>query len=228
MDHITISSDKHWFWGFFEDKPADGFTNGEEDNKLLGLIGIIMGHLAPILMIIGFVYPGFAGGAAALGWWTWIFVAVGAIILGFELYGLVLWIFADEDPNKHAIFRTWRWNFLFHGISAIAHFAAMVTILIIVIVAGTFATEYVGFILVLLSFLFAAGALVLIMFGLKGWWYNWDPEGELQYNMDWSLFGTDPEDHDDDMDDMEDEEEVAEDEDTEDAEEDMDAEDDEW
>ena len=46
-------------------------------------------------------------------------------------------------------------------------------------------------------FMYFAGATVVsigavaMMFFLKGWWYNYDPQGYMRCNQEWDFFGVD-------------------------------------
>jgi len=174
-------------------------------NALIGLIGIITGHVGAILSIIGYIYVGFVS-ILSVTWDGWLFMALHVVALGFMVWGLLTWIWADADTNWATTVRTWRTNLIAHGIHAILSFIAFATWLIIAIIGGNFLAILVSFGLILGGFVLAAAGLVLI-YWLKDWWFNVDPEGMMRYYEGWSLFGTD-EDWEEPME--EEEEEMAE------------------
>lgn len=177
------------FWAFFE---VEMDSNLEEDtNKLISLIGIVTGHVAVLVMIIGAFWPLFGVGTTTttLSWWLYIFMSLGFVSLGFMVWGLLTWIWADGDTNEARVFRAWRTNFLAQGSHAILEFVIFTTWLIISLVPGPL-TDWYSFAYFLSALVLGAGALYM-MFFLKGWWYNVDEMGMMRCDENWNLFAVD-------------------------------------
>jgi len=195
------------FWSWLEEPMGEGWED-VETNKLVSLIGIILGHVAIIALILGYLWPAFIPliGFLLMPWYNWIFIGLGVISLVFQIWGLLKWIAADAEPNAATTFRAWRTNFLAQATGAILQFIAIAVWIIIAIIANSFLLGIISFSFLIGGFLFAAAA-VYMQFFLKAWWYNYDEMGMWRCDTEWSLFG---DDSDYEEEEMEEEEEVEE------------------
>jgi len=179
------------FWGDIEEKfPL--LDEGEEMNSVLGLIGTLCGMVGSIVTIVGLTWPALTmwKGVNEVGWWEWSFAALLAGSLGFQLFGLVKFLMAAEEPNGARAFRSWRTNLLGQGLHTIIQLANMLVWAVIVILAQSFVIK-------LLEFAFHLSGIVLALLGLwlvfyqQNWWWNLDPEGAMRYVDNWDFWGND-------------------------------------
>lgn len=113
--HEQVGQDP--FWEFFEDKPD--YLGEEEGNKLWGLVGIIIGHLASAAVIIGHLYGPENWFRMEMSWWEALFIALQVIVLGFQIWGLIVYIHSDDVTNMATVFRAWRTNLVVHGFNLV-------------------------------------------------------------------------------------------------------------
>ena len=174
------------FWSWLEVEMDDNL--GEEDNKLLSLIGIIVGHVGILAVIMAGLWPLFrvGGGSGTLGWAGYLYLSFGAIALAFMVWGLILWIFADSDTNEATVFRAWRTNFLAQVSGALVSFLMFVLFFIYSFTVGGGLSDYYSMGYFIGAFVFG-GVAVYMMFFLKGWWYNIDEAGHMRCDEDWNL-----------------------------------------
>jgi hypothetical protein len=177
------------FWGAFETMPEE---NGDEDlNKVLGLVGVCLGHLGAISAMVGYAWPWLdKANALTLKWYDWLFFALISLALLFEVFGLIKFIMAAEEPNEATIFRAWRTNFLAQGTHTIVQIASFVTWMILVFLAQNLLNRMIDFIFMLAGILLA-GAGLYFTFYVQWWWWNWDETGALRFDHPWELFGDD-------------------------------------
>jgi hypothetical protein len=179
------------FWSWLEVEPS-GELGEADTNALVGLIGVILGHLGAIGAILGFLWPAFTGGFARLAWYDWVFAILIFLSLGTQVFGLITWFGANSKPNEATTFRAWRTNFLFQAIHAIIEVIALIFYIIFAL-----AVSKLAFLSIALYLGFFGGALIFsvvavwLTFFLKNWWWNYDSEGQMRYEQDWSLFGND-------------------------------------
>ena len=197
-----IECEQNGFWSWLEEPPMD--AGDEETNKLAGIIGIVLGHLGALAGILAYIWPAFLGGIAAITWNAWIFISLFAISLGFQIWGLIVFLNASGNSNAATTFRAWRMNFIFQAAHAIIQFLSFWIWFIVILVAGGLiaALLYMGLFIGALLF---AGLAVWLMFFIKQWWYLYDEEGMMRCDESWEFFGND-----DDYEEMEEEEEVVE------------------
>jgi len=163
----------------------------EDNNKLLTLIGIIVGHLGILGYLSGALWPLFSGrGISGLGWYGWVFGVLGLVALAFEVFGLIKYLGADQDTNAATTFRAWRTNFLAQGAGAVVIALSFILWFVLALLARTLTSSYLYIGFYGGSFLFA-GVAVYMMFFAKAWWYNNDESGSMRCHEDWSLFGND-------------------------------------
>jgi hypothetical protein len=177
------------FWAFFEDGPFIGEDDAEM-NSLIGLIGIIVGHVGSLLSIVGYLYPAFLGGIAAISWSSWIFMGLMVASLGFQVWGLLTWIWADANENWATTLRSWRTNLVGQGVAAVMAFLGMSTFIVVAVINANFLAVILSFGLIIGGFVLCAAGLVLI-YWLKDLYFNIDPEGMMRYYEGWSFFDTD-------------------------------------
>ena len=176
------------FFGWLEHEPENVGEEGR--NRLLSLVGIILGHVGIIVFVLGHLMP-LWNANFMMTWYNYIFLSLGAISLAFQVWGLIKFLGATGDnTNAATTFRSWRTNFLAQASGAAVQILAMLVVVIYVAVTiglGGFwlflALYGGGFILSIVA--------TYLMFFHKKWWYNNDATGEMRCDEDWSLFGND-------------------------------------
>lgn len=164
----------------FDSQPED--AGDEENNKLMGLIGLILLSLG----LSGGVSSGFFGGS---GYGIGSYISWGLSLLGYiaNIWGWWKYIVSTGDePTEWAAFTSWRWNWL----------AALV---IAVINLWNFASAFIWWMNWPTVWGAAGGSLVIGGVGayfvyayIQNYWWNIDEDGSMADNEDWNWFAEDP------------------------------------
>ena len=183
---------ENWFYGWVE-QPTNGMKK-ESTNKLISLIGIILGLLGVIAFILGHLWPLFLSGGrfSDLLWHNWIFGILGIFSLALQIFGLLRWFGASGRTNAATTFRAWRTNWLAQFTHAFLQFVFLIIYVIMYFVTTNFSVPdqkwyYASFFAG--GTMFAILAVSFVTFA-KGWWQIYDPEAQLRCEY-WNLFGND-------------------------------------
>ena len=165
---------------------------------------MFLGVTATLLSIFALIWNLLAGlGFGGMAWYDWLGLAIFMFVLVLQGWGMVSIFISVDNPSPQENFRAWRINFLGGFVAAFAQVLVYQTWLILN------KSPYSMFMLLGGLLLCGAASWMLIVF-LKGWWYNFDPEGaERLVPLDW--FARDTELYEDQSDDAEEVEEAAED-----------------
>ena len=159
----------------WQEAPED--LGAEDDNKTMGMIGLILTSLGLSAGVGG----GFLGGS--WGWYSYVAWGLAGVAYFADFYGWWMWIQSvQDDASAWDAFSSWRWNMLAVIVAAVATLFNVLTgflwyfswptvwgsslgALVLVAVGGYFVAEYV-----------------------QGYWWNLDESGDMASNADWDWF----------------------------------------